>query len=127
MSVTMPVIPLESYRFCLTSAENVSIIVQISLSLAFGKHFVVHLSPFLGLICQPLPLDIAVFAFVIAQARLIKSMHPGVNVPSILNTVSRDAEIYFAVISSSHLLTVIMYFAARVRFFAQVLGFIIVC
>ena len=123
MTVTMPAIPLESYRFCLTSAENVSIIVQISLSLAFGKHFVIHLSPFLELICPPLPLDIAVFAFVIAQARLIKSMHPGVNVPAILKTLSRDAEIYFVVISSSHTSTVIMYPTARVGFFAQMLDF----
>jgi len=34
----------------------------------------------------------------------------------ILDTVTRDAEIYFVVISTSHFLIVVMFIAARVRF-----------
>lgn len=34
----------------------------------------------------------------------------------ILDTVTRDAEIYFIVISTSHLLIVVIFIAARVRF-----------
>ena len=62
------------------------------------------------------PLDGAVLVFVIVQVRLIKLIHPGVDVPSILNTVSRDAGVYFAVISASHTMTLITYAVARVRF-----------
>jgi hypothetical protein len=46
-----------------------------------------------------------------------------VNVPNILDTVSRDAKIYFAVIATSHLLIVIMFGVARVGFSAPVLEF----
>jgi hypothetical protein len=44
-----------------------------------------------------------------------------VDVLDILDTVSRDAEIYFGVIASSHLVVVIMFAAARVRLFAPAL------
>ena len=93
----------------------------MSLSLAFGKHPAIHLDPppLLELNHSSVPLDAAVLAFVIVQVRLVKSINPGVDVPSILNTVSRDAGVYFAVISTSHALTLIMYSVsgARVGFF----------
>ena len=113
-------IPLDSYHLCPASIAQASVIAQISLSLAFGKRSVTlpNGAPFLGL-NHPVPLDVAVFVFVLARVRLVKSMHPGVDVPSILNTVSRDAKVYFAVISSSHTLIVIMYSVARVRFFTD--------
>jgi hypothetical protein len=60
---------------------------------------------------------------VMVQAQLIKSMYRGVNAPSILDAVSREAEIYFAIISSSHLSVVIIFFVARVGLFAPVLEF----
>jgi hypothetical protein len=60
---------------------------------------------------------------VIGQAQLIKSKHRGMGGPSILDTVSRDAGIYFAVVASSHLVIVVMFFAARVGLFAPVLKF----
>ena len=44
------------------------------------------------------------------------------HVSSILNTVSRDARVYFAVIASSHLMAMVMYNAARVGFFSPVLA-----
>jgi hypothetical protein len=50
------------------------------------------------------------------QTKIMKATYRGMNKPMILDTVSRDAEIYFAVIATSHLLTVIMYGATRVRF-----------
>ena len=64
-------------------------------------------------------LDIAVFVLVTVQTQLVKSLHCGVGVPSILDTISRDAGIYFAVIASSHFLVVVLYSAARVRPFAK--------
>lgn len=71
------------------------------------------------------PLDVLVFVSVIVQVGLVKSVHPGVNVnvPSILNTVTKDAVMYFAVISSSHVWAVIMYSTATVGFFGSVLKF----
>ena len=42
--------------------------------------------------------------------------------PGILSSISRDTEIYFALIASTHLLILIMFFAARVRFFATALN-----
>jgi len=44
-------------------------------------------------------------------------------VSSVLDTVSLDAEIYFVVITMSHLLIVIMYGTTRVGFFAPSLEF----
>lgn len=67
-----------------------------------------------------IPLDIVVFVFVIVQTRLIKSMNRGVDVPSILDTINRDSGIYFALISSSHTLAVIMRSVTRVSFFTSV-------
>jgi len=46
----------------------------------------------------------------------MKSMHRGMNRSRILDAVSRDAGIYFALITTSHLLTVVMNVAARVGF-----------
>jgi len=89
---TMPAIPLDSYRLCLSGAGSASIIAYISVALAF---------------------DITVFVLIIVQIRLIKSTYSGVNVPGILDTVGRDAEIYFVVVSSSHFLVVVMYSVAR--------------
>ena len=68
------------------------------------------------------PPDVAVFLFVIVQTRLIESrhIHRGMNTPKILQTVSKDAKIYFAIITMSHLLVVIMYPRMRVRLFASV-------
>lgn len=40
--------------------------------------------------------------------------------PSILDTISRDAEVYFGIITTTHLSIVVMYAAARVRFFVPV-------
>ena len=68
------------------------------------------------------PPDITVFLFVIVQTRLIKSrhIHQGMNTPKILQTVSRDAKIYFAIITTSHFLIVIMNTTTGVRLFASV-------
>ena len=54
---------------------------------------------------------------------LIKPLYRGVNVPSILDVVGRDAAIYFAVIASSHFLVVVLFSVVRVRSFTQVLEF----
>ena len=91
----------------------------MSLSLSFGKHF--ETLPTLPISqIEPLfiPLDIAVFVLVIVQTRLIKIT--GMNAPSILDTVSRDARIYFALIATSHLVSVLMFGLARVGVFAPV-------
>ena len=68
------------------------------------------------------PLDIAVFVSVIVQAQIFKRMS-GTSTAGLLNTVSRDAMVYFAVISSSHLVVVIMFATTRVWSFLTSLGF----
>jgi len=62
------------------------------------------------------PTDIAVLAAVIVEAQLMKSMRPGMNRSRILDIVSRDAGIYFALITTSHLLAVVMHIAVKVGF-----------
>ena len=57
------------------------------------------------------------------QTNIIKSTYRGMNGPRILDTVSRDAEIYFAVIATSHFLAVVMYITTRVRFSVPVFEF----
>ena len=37
--------PLDSYRVCFDGVERISTIIQMSLSLAFGRHFVTLLKP----------------------------------------------------------------------------------
>jgi len=43
------------------------------------------------------------------------------NEPNIPETVTREAKIYFTVIATTHLLTMIMFAATRVRSFAPIL------
>lgn len=62
----------------------------------------------------PVYTDIVVFIFVVAETQIIKSMHRGMNVPSILDTFNRDARIYFTVIATAHFLIVLMYGTVRV-------------
>lgn len=75
-------------------------------------------SVFLELTYLPVPSDVAVFLLVFIQTKLIKSVHQGMGV--IVNAVTRDTEIYFAVITTSHLLIIIMFTSARVGFFAPI-------
>jgi len=79
--------------------------------------------PFLESSYLSVPLDVLVFAFVLVQTRIIASTHQGIKTPNVLGTITRDAEIYFAVISTSHFLIAVMFAVARVRFFTPVLEF----
>jgi len=62
------------------------------------------------------PTDIAVFTLAIIQNQIMKSMNRGTSRSNILDTVSRDAGIYFALITVSHFLVLVMYLTARVKF-----------
>ena len=53
----------------------------------------------------------------------MKSISRGIARSSILDTISRDAGIYFGLITVSHFLGLVMYLAARVRFSALVFEF----
>ena len=55
------------------------------------------------------------------QILLVRPLYRGVNVPSILDVVGRDAAIYFAIIASSHFMVVVLFAVARVRSFVRVL------
>jgi len=83
--------PLDSYRICFPNVQEAFTIIQLSLSLVF---------------------DFAVFALAVIQNQIMKSRNRGVNRSSILHTVSRDAGIYFALITIAHLLILVMYLAA---------------
>ncbi|KAF9792646.1 hypothetical protein BJ322DRAFT_63556 [Thelephora terrestris] len=87
-----PPIPLDAYRSCLTRTSRALTVLQMSVSLSF---------------------DIVVFVLVVVQTRLIKSRYRGMGRPNLLNTFSRDAEIYFGVITTSHFLIVVVFAAAR--------------
>jgi len=39
-AIRLPSIPLDSYRMCLAEIEQVFTIIQMTLGLAFGRHFV---------------------------------------------------------------------------------------
>ena len=121
----MSAIPLDAYHLCLPHVERAWTIVQVSLSLGFGKHII-------ALPNHPLPhesshlfvsVDIGVLVLVIVQVQIIKSRNHGMKVSGVLNRVTRDAEIYFAVISSSHLLVIIMYSTTEVGLFSPVFEF----
>ena len=109
-------VPLTLYQICFANVARGWTITLISISLAFGKCFAtLPNSPLPGANNLHVPLDIVVFAIIVAQRQLMRSLHRGVNVPSILNTVSRDAGVYFAVIASSHFAVVVLYSVGRVR------------
>jgi len=55
----------------------------------------------------------------VAQLLLIRTLYHGVDVPSILDVVGRDAAIYFSVIALSHFEVVILFSVARVRPFRK--------
>jgi hypothetical protein len=117
-----PAIPLDVYQLCLTRTARFLTVLQISISLFFGKFFLIlpHLStPRTEPLIRPPPSDIAVFALVIIQAHLIRSRYQGIGGPNVLDRVSKDAGIYFGVIATSHFVIVIMFAAARVRFLTQ--------
>lgn len=122
----IPAIPLPLYQLCVIDLEPFLTFTQTSLFLAFGKCFVTILDPpplSLRLNHLSVPLDVVVFVLVIIQLLYAKSSHRGVRVPSILETVGRDAGVYFAVIASSHLLVLVFFAVARVRSLAQLLEF----
>jgi len=110
-------IPLDSFHVCLALPDKASIIPQFSLSIFFGEQPAI-LSYLLELNHLSVPLDAVVFVFVIVQTRLTAPMRRGVKGSSILDTVARDTQIYFVLISTSHFLIVIIFVAARVGFFA---------
>ena len=110
------------YQMCFVTIPKDWSIIHVSILFAFGKHF--FTSPlFFELNRPPVPLDIAVFILVIAQMQYMKATHRGIKLPSVLNAVSRDTGVYFAIIASSHFLVVVMYSVARVGLFVRVLGF----
>jgi len=87
-----PSIPLDAYRICIIRTSRALTVLQMSISLSF---------------------DVAVFVLIIIQTRLIRSRYQGMGGPDVLNTLNRDAEIYFAVIATSHFVIVIMFGVAR--------------
>jgi len=81
------------------------------------------ISPFLELNHLSVPIDGLIFVFILIQTQFIALKYQGMNASNILDTVTKDAVIYLALISTSHLLTVILYTVARVGFFAPMLEF----
>ena len=108
--------PLDSYRLCISNVQEAFTIIQLSLSLVFGRYFV-HFSQTLhsSITYLAAPTDVAVFALTVIQNKIMKSRNRGIARSSILDTVSRDAGIYFALITMFHFLILIVYLAAGVR------------
>jgi len=59
--------------------------------------------------------DLVVFLIILMRTRASRSQRGDSNIPNILNTVTRDAAIYFSVIFTSHFLLVLMLWFVRVR------------
>jgi len=117
--IGLPVIPLDVYRVCPVNIQQAFALIQMSLSLAFGKHSVTLPTPsFLKSTRLLVPSDLAVSVFVLAAIRRFKSQRGGAGAPSILDTINRDAKIYFGIITTNHVLIVVMYASARVGFTA---------
>ena len=116
-----PDIPLDAYRMCLTRTARSLTVLQMSVSLSFGKHFVtIPHPPFppIGLVnCSP---DVVVFVLVIVQTHIIRGRYQGMGRPDLLDRFSRDTELYFGVISTSHFVIVVIFAAARVGFFVPI-------
>lgn len=53
----------------------------------------------------------------------MKSRYQGMTGPDIISNLSRDTELYFGVIATSHFVIVIMFGVARVGFLASVFEF----
>jgi len=108
-----------TYHLCPPNIQQIFALTQMSLSLAFGKHSVTLPTPsFLKSTRLLVPSDIAVFVFVLAAIRRFKWQRGGVGVPNIIDTINRDAKIYFGIITTNHVLIVIMYASTRVGFTA---------
>jgi len=88
----IPTIPLELYHVCLGQNGRAWVIIHISIAFGF---------------------DVVALVLVVVQAQLHKLKHGRAKGPNILGTICRDTEIYFAVVASSHLLTLIMFSVAR--------------
>ena len=99
-------------------------VLQTILPLVFGRHLdILLILPFLELTRLSIPSDITTFVLVLGQVQLIKSKHQGMNKPRILDRISRDAEMYFAIITMCHFLTAVTYFTVKVGFFTPVSEF----
>lgn len=83
----LPPIPLEVYQMCLFRIPRFGSLLYTSFSLAF---------------------DLAVFVIILVRTRVSGSQRGDSNIPNIINTVTRDAVIYFSVIFTSHFLLVLM-------------------
>ena len=59
--------------------------------------------------------DLVAFLVVLIRTRALKRQRCKTNVPSILDTVTRDTAVYFSVIFSSHFLLVLTLRLMRVR------------
>jgi hypothetical protein len=109
---------------CLTRIKDAYTIVQMTIALSFGKHSVTIPHPtILELSYSYVPLDVAVFALVIIQTRLIRSRFRGMGGANVLDRVSKDSKMYFGVIATSHFVIVAMFILARVGFLALALEF----
>jgi hypothetical protein len=114
-----PQIPLDAYRACLPRTSKTLTLIQVSVSLTFGKHSITVPHFTISRINRrSIVSDVAVFLLVIIQRHLIRSRYPGMGGPDILSKLGRDAEIYFGCIATSHLL-VLVFLAGVSRFLAS--------
>ena len=117
LALEMPPIPLPAYRLCAHAASPRFETAYMSLSLLFGNWPPTPSS--ISLLAQASFLDataLSVVAFVSFRTGLsfgTRTLLPGGR-PSILRTILEDATVYFLVIFSSHLLSLVMLLVTRV-------------
>ena len=111
LALEMPQIPLPAYRLCEFTRSPRFELAYVSLSLFFGNSL--RASSNLSHSTQASLLDVMAFSVIV-----FISVGTGLSLPDgrpgILRTILEDATVYFLVIFSSHLLTVVVASAARV-------------
>jgi len=112
VAARLPSIPLDAYRMCLFQIPRFGSLLYTSFSLVFGG----YTSYVGGNFCELnwVRTDLAVFVIILVRTRASRSQRVDSNIPNILNTVTRDAAIYFSVIFTSHFLLVLTLMFVRV-------------
>jgi len=113
VTVQLPSIDLDGYRICLFRAPRFLSVFHTSLSLAFGAYVYYVGDGFCKL--KWILTDLTAFVIVLIRTRASKTHRCDSKIPSILDTITRDAAVYFSVIFTSHFLFLIMLVFVRVR------------
>jgi hypothetical protein len=113
LAQSMPDIPLQAYNLCIYSRSAHLELAYMALSLSFGNLFPSYSQGLPSQLARTLHLDAMMFFVIVFVSIRTGISLPG-GQPSILRTIVKDSTIYFLVIFSSHLLSLVMLLVTRV-------------